>query len=108
MKNFESIGKKMPYVMPEHFMKDVTERIIARAKTENFKVRRRYPLYYTLAAAASIAAMAFFLLFPSGTSKLNVPDYESISECMSIDEIFESMSADDLGLFSLMSNYYEK
>jgi hypothetical protein len=105
MKNFESIGKGMPYIMPEHFMEDVTERIIARAACP--KVIRR-SLYYAFAAAASIAAMALILLSPSGTSTFNVPNYENISECMSIDEVFESMSTDDLGLFSMMSNYYEK
>jgi hypothetical protein len=37
---------------------------------------------------------------------MGIPDYENISECKSIDEMFQTMSADDLGIYSMMTNYY--
>ena len=104
MKNLEDIGKEMPYCMPEHFMEDVTERIIARIETPIRKKSRSIYIYLTVAVGT--AAMAIILLHPFRTGSLNVPDYETISECKSIDEVVETMSADDLGLFTMMSNYY--
>lgn len=104
MKNLEDIGKEMPYCMPEHFMEDVTERIIARIETPVRKKNRSIYIGFSIAVGA--AAMAMLLLHPFGSANLNVPDYETISECKSIDEVVETMSADDLGLFTMMSNYY--
>jgi hypothetical protein len=104
MKNLEDIGKEMPYSIPEHFMEDVTERIVARIEKPVKKKGRSIYIYLTVAAGA--AAMAILLLHPFGAGSLSVPDYETISECKSIDEVVETMSADDLGLFTMMSNYY--
>lgn len=104
MKNLEYIGRGMPYSVPEHFMEDVTERIMARIEKPAKQKGRSIYLYLTV--AASTAAIAILLLHPFGSGKLNVPDYEAISNCKSIDEVVSTMSADDLGLFTMMSNYY--
>jgi len=107
MKDFENIGREMPYRMPEHFMDDMTERVLAEIRKEQPAVRRKVsPLRYICAAAAGVAAVVVLLVHPFSIGSTAFPDYESISQCENIDEVFQSMSSDDLGLYSMMSNYY--
>lgn len=106
MKEFdlETIGKAMPYRMPDHFLDDMTERVVLQigAGSKRRKERKMFALF---AGAASVAAMALFFLHPFGGG-LDIPDYDSISQCASVDEVFQTMSADDLGVYSMMCNYY--
>ena len=51
------------------------------------------------------AAVALLFIHPFGGG-LDIPDYENISQCTSIDELFQNMTADELGVYSMMSNYY--
>lgn len=106
MKEFDldSLSREMPYKMPEHFMDEMTERVISQISRER-KRHSEHRLYAWFASAASVAAVAVLLLHPFGGS-LNVPDYDSISQCASIDEVFQNMSSDELGLYSMMTNYY--
>ncbi|MCQ2057872.1 MAG: hypothetical protein MJY75_06675 [Bacteroidaceae bacterium] len=102
--DLESLSREMPFRMPEHFIDEMTESVVSRISRE----RRRHTerrLYAWFAGAASVAAVAVLLLHPFGSS-LNVPDYDSISQCASIDELFQNMSSEELGLYSMMSNYY--
>ena len=106
MKDFdlESLSREMPYKMPEHFLDDMTERVVSQIgkQRKQHKERRIFALF---AGAASAAAVALLFLHPFGNG-LNIPDYDSISQCASVDEVLQTMSADDLGVYSLMSNYY--
>ena len=106
MKDFdlESLSREMPYKMPEHFLDDMTERVVSQIgkHRKQHKERRIFALF---AGAASVAAVALLFLHPFGNG-LNIPDYDSISQCASVDEVLQTMSADDLGVYSLMSNYY--
>ena len=107
MKDFdlEGLSREMPYTMPEHFLDDMTERVVAQiGKQRKHRVERRIVALF--ASAASVAAVALLFLHPFGTSGLNIPDYESISQCASVDEVLQNMTADELGVYSLMSNYY--
>ncbi|MBO4499336.1 MAG: hypothetical protein J5732_03655 [Bacteroidaceae bacterium] len=109
MKDFEEIGKEMPYRMPEHFIEDITERVVSKASVRQSTVHVLFPkvrksVFWV--SIASAAAIALLLLVPFVASDSQIPDYDSISQCKSIDEVFQSMSADDLGLYSMMSNYY--
>ncbi|MCQ2064858.1 MAG: hypothetical protein MJY66_03255 [Bacteroidaceae bacterium] len=103
--DLESLSREMPYRMPEHFMDDMTARVMSQIGQERSRHSHRR-LYAIMAGAASVAAVALLLIHPFGMSNLNVPDYESISQCASIDEVFQTMSADDLSVYSMMSNYY--
>ena len=107
MKEFdlEGFSREMPYKMTEHFLDDMTERVVSRIgkQRKQHKERRIVALF---ASAASVAAVALLFLHPFGTSRLDIPDYESISQCASVDEVFQTMSADDLNVYSMMSNYY--
>ncbi len=102
--DLDSLSREMPYRMPEHFMEEMTERVVSGIGREQ-RHRKERKLYAWFAGAASVAAVAVLLLNPFGKS-LNVPDYDSISQCASIDEVFQNMSSEELGLYSMMSNYY--
>ncbi|MBO6077916.1 MAG: hypothetical protein J6P66_04070 [Bacteroidaceae bacterium] len=106
MKDFdlESLSREMPYKMPEHFLDEMTERVVSQIgkQRRQHKERRIFALF---AGAASVAAVALLFLHPFGNG-LNIPDYDSISQCASVDEVLQTMSADDLGVYSMMSNYY--
>lgn len=106
MKDFDldSISREMPFKMPEHFMDDMTERVVSQICQQK-KQHRDHKIYALFAGAASVAAVAVLLLHPF-SGRLDIPDYENISQCASVDEVFQTMSADELGLYSMMSNYY--
>ena len=106
MKDFdlEGLSREMPYKMPEHFLDDMTERVVAQiAKERKHRTERRIVALF--ASAASVAAVALLFIHPFGGG-LDIPDYENISQCTSIDELFQNMTADELGVYSMMSNYY--
>ena len=107
MKEFdlEGLSREMPYTMPEHFLDDMTERVVAQIGRER-KHRSERRIVALFASAASVAAVALLFLHPFGNSGLNIPDYESISQCASVDEVLQNMTADELGVYSMMSNYY--
>ena len=107
MKEFdlENFSREMPFTMPEHFLDDMTERVVSQiGKQRKQKKERKFVALF--AGAASAAAVALLFLHPFAQSGFNIPDYESISQCASVDEVFQTTSADELGLYSMMSNYY--
>ena len=106
MKDFdlESLSREMPYKMPEHFMDDMTERVMSQIGKQR-KQHRERRIVALFASAASVAAVALLFLHPFGGG-LDIPDYDSISQCASVDELFQNMTADELGMYSMMSNYY--
>ena len=106
MKDFdlESLSREMPYKMPEHFMDDMTERVMSQIGMQR-KHHRERKIVALFASAASVAAVALLFLHPFGGG-LDIPDYDSISQCASVDDLFQNMTADELGMYSMMSNYY--
>ena len=107
MKDFdlEGFSREMPYKMPEHFLDDMTERVVAQIAGQR-KQHRERKIVALFASAASVAAVALLFLHPFGGGGLNIPDYESISQCASVDEVLQNMTTDELGVYSMMSNYY--
>lgn len=106
MKDFdlESLSREMPYKMPEHFIDDMTERVMSQIGKQR-KQHRERRIVALFASAASVAAVALLFLHPFGGG-LDIPDYDSISQCASVDDLFQNMTADELGMYSMMSNYY--
>ena len=106
MKDFdlEGLSREMPYKMPEHFLDDMTERVVFQIGKQR-KQNRERKIVALFASAASVAAVALLFIHPFGGG-LDIPDYENISQCTSIDELFQNMTADELGVYSMMSNYY--
>ena len=106
MKDFdlEGLSREMPYRMPEHFLDDMTERVVSQIAGQR-KQHKERKIFALFAGAASAAAVALLFLHPFGSS-LNIPDYDNISQCASVDEVLQDMSAEELSLYSMMSNYY--
>ena len=106
MKEFdlEGFSREMPYKMPEHFLDDMTERVLSQIGKQR-KQHKERKIIALFASAASVAAVALLFLHPFGNG-MNIPDYDSISQCASVDEVLQNMTADELGVYSLMSNYY--
>ena len=106
MKDFdlEGLSREMPYKMPEHFLDDMTERVLSQIGKQR-KQHKERKIIALFASAASVAAVALLFLHPFGGG-LNIPDYDSISQCASVDEVMQNMTADELGVYSMMSNYY--
>lgn len=105
MIDLEKLGREMPYRVPDHFMDKMTERVLAEIDHSKKKRGKRSMLIYAT-AAVGVAAMATLLLAPLDWSQLSVPDYDNISKCKSIDELFGTMSAEEIGVYSIMANYY--
>jgi len=107
MKDFdlEGLSREMPYRMPEHFLDDMTERVVAQIGKQQHKQHRERRIVALFASAASVAAVALLFLHPFGGG-FDIPDYESISQCASVDEVLQNMTAEELGVYSMMSNYY--
>ena len=107
MKEFdlESLSREMPFKMPEHFLDDMTERVVSQIAGQR-KQHKERKIFALFAGAASAAAVALLFLHPFGTRGFDIPDYESISQCASVDEVLQNMTADELGVYSMMSNYY--
>ena len=107
MKEFdlEGLSREMPYRMPEHFLDDMTERVVSQIAGQQRKQHKERRIVALFASAASVAAVALLFLHPFGGG-FDIPDYESISQCASIDEVFQNMTDDELDVYSLMSNYY--
>lgn len=95
MKEFEleNMSREMPYKMPEYFLDDLTERVVAEIGREKRRHKQRR-IYLMFASAAAVAAVVLLALLPFGFggTGTGVPDYETISQCTSIDEIFQSIS----------------
>ena len=67
MKDFdlEGLSREMPYKMPEHFLDDMTERVVAQiGKQRKHRTERRSVALF--ASAASVAAVALLFLHPFG------------------------------------------
>ena len=107
MKDFdlEKMSREMPFKMPEHFLDDMTERVVSQIGKQR-KQHRERKFIAMFAGAASAAAVALLLLHPFSSARFDIPDYESISQCASVDEVFQTMSAEELNVYSMMSNYY--
>ena len=106
MKDFDLAGlsREMPYRMPEHFLDDMTERVVSQIGKQR-KQHKERKIVALFASAAGVAAVALLFLHPFGGG-FDIPDYESISQCASVDEVLQNMTAEDLGVYSMMSNYY--
>ncbi len=108
----EKMGRQMPYEVPEDFFEDMTARVMTQiGELNGGKQQRpaaRRSIWLSLASVACTAAAAALFLFvnPFRVGGLDIPDYDNLSQCASIDEMFQSVSTNDLGLYSMTSNYW--
>ncbi|MBR6828806.1 MAG: hypothetical protein IKM76_11775 [Prevotella sp.] len=89
--DFENIGKRMPYTVPDDFFTKLEESVMDEVKEETAQPKHRntalrIALRSVLAVAAAVAV--FFVVQPL-LSKSNASDFESIELA------FNNLSADD-------------
>lgn len=75
--NFEPIGKKMPYRVPDSFFDNVEESIIAKARNRQ-KRRRIFKISYGIVAAAAI--FAFILIVAPPDTPSDTTDFAAIAQ----------------------------
>lgn len=67
--NFDKIGKRLPYSVPENFFSTMEETVLKEAgTTTSTEVKRRRPLMRVLFASVAAAAVALLLVFNHGIS----------------------------------------
>lgn len=91
-KNFklEDIGKRMPYSMPEGFLKEMEESVMGSVAAES-KPKRR-PLTYVIFRSA-VAAAAVAALFTVSLNTMQPKRY--IANYTDVDQAFDNLSYDD-------------
>lgn len=104
----EKYGKQMPYAVPEDFFENVAGKVMSQiGELNGGQVRKsRRSIWLSLASVACTAAVVVLFINPFRMGGMDIPDYDNLSQCASIDEMFQSVSANDLGLYSMTSNYW--
>ena len=89
--DFNKVGKKMPYTMPDRFIDDMEEEVMARVKVINVKKRRqktmalRWVMY-----AASVAACIILTITTFMPKQFSAEEWNEKEQCT-----FDRLSADD-------------
>ena len=71
---FQEIGKRIPYEVPEDFFEKITEKTLQQAKLRDQKHRKNRILWQTMSVAASLAAallLGYMILYPDMKSESN-------------------------------------
>lgn len=87
--DFKTVGKRMPYVMPEGFLADMGNRVMEslKAKTASRGKCRIYNLFRGMVAAAAVATL--FIVCHSALQPRNMYVYSDL------DQAFDNLSYDD-------------
>ena len=92
--DFEQVGKRMPYTVPDGFFDEIEENVIKEVRSEGLEVReypkRRKTLTITICSIMAIAvAVALFFVVQPLLPKSNVDDFASVELA------FNNLSTDD-------------
>lgn len=108
MREFEQIGKKLPYTVPENFF-ELSRQTIMTAVVESECRRLRVHRYLLRASWASVAAAIMVIVSVIVFDKsgvVNAP-MQQASTNVSIDDVLRTMTDDDLSrMNSTLSNDY--
>lgn len=108
MKDFEQIGKKLPYTVPENFF-ELSRQAIMTAAIESDRRRLRVHRYLLRASWASVAAAVMVIVSIIVFDKSGVVStpMQQASTNVSIDDVLRTMTDDDLSrMNSTLSNDY--
>ena len=89
--DFEQVGKRMPYRVPDHFFDQFEDRVMQQVRqTQAQPEPRKKTLRIALRAALAVAAaIALFLVVQPMVHKSNTGDFESVELA------FNNLSPDD-------------
>ena len=72
---FETIGKKIPYEVPDGFFDSITERTLNSAKERNRQVKnKRYMVIWTSAAAVILVLLTISVLYNDLFNKIGIEE----------------------------------
>ncbi len=69
---FQGIGKKTPYKVPDGFFERISEKTLRKAKQREQNSRKILIALRTFAVAASLSAIALLAYFMTGTEKIEI------------------------------------
>ena len=69
---FQGIGKKTPYKVPDGFFERISEKTLRKAKQREQNSRKILIAIRTFAVAASLSAIALLAYFMTGTEKIEI------------------------------------
>jgi len=78
--DFQNIGKKMPYKVPDGFFDRITEKTLEKAHDRENQRRRKVVLWRSLSVAASLitVVLAGILFFPAVPEKTSGPVVQNV------------------------------
>lgn len=87
--DFKTVGKRMPYVMPEGFLADLESRVMEKVEGKTYArgKSRIYHLFRSMVAAAAVAAL--FIVCQSTLQPRHMRIYSDL------DQAFDNLSYDD-------------
>ena len=89
--DFNKVGKKMPYTMPDRFIDDMEEEVMARVNVMNSKKHRRKTVALRWAMyAASVAACLILTITAFMSKEFSAEEWNEKEQCA-----FDRLSADD-------------
>lgn len=89
--NFEQVGKRLPYTVPEDFFSQMEKDLMKKVKKENNHKRKRIIRLSVMLTAVSIAAATFLFVFNADLHKEAKP----VNELARVDKAFSNLNADD-------------
>lgn len=89
--DFNQIGKRMPYQVPEGFFNQLTDKVVAQASREAKAKRKKRTLFISIASTlATMAAAATLFFVVTTTAKQDEP-----VDMTDVEQAFNNLSADD-------------
>lgn len=89
--DFNQIGKRMPYQVPEGFFNQLTDSVVAKAKNEARARRKKRTLFISIASTIATMAAAAALFFVVTTTN----EQPNEVEFADVEQAFNQLSADD-------------
>lgn len=97
--NFERVGKKMPFTMPDDFFDKVQANVLAEvAKEEKMKQAKHHKAKVVrlfLAVASMAACVCFAVLVGRSVMGTDTKAQHPVASVASVDKAYENLSADE-------------
>lgn len=91
--DFEKIGKKIPYSVPERFFEDITKLTLEKARQRERKIKiRKLLVLYSSAASVLILISIGFLVFTGKQDRAEITIAKSVTE----EKVLENILPDEI------------
>jgi hypothetical protein len=91
--DFEKIGKKIPYSVPESFFENITKLTLEKARQRNRKIKiRKLLVLYSSAASVLILIAIGYLVFTGKHDRAEITIAQSVTE----EKVLENIQPDEI------------